>query len=161
MMFLKALQRPRRVPMRCSNEGFCDTTTHLVAPLHVNLIIFSFCVRSLFSLLNAAQPLLLTSHTLSKKKNLCVSSPSTVSISSLTFPLIDPVCILELRYEILPPSRTEASLSCHISIHPVNMDICFVFISQTIKTMHRISLLAIMCLEVAALFGVLELFVQV
>lgn len=46
-MYLKALQRPRRVPMRCSNEGFFNTTTNLVVSLLVNLIIFSFCVRSL------------------------------------------------------------------------------------------------------------------
>ena len=62
-MYLKALQRPRRVPMRCSNEGFFHTTTHLVASLHLNLIIFSFCVRSPFSALCHSVSLA-SSHTL-------------------------------------------------------------------------------------------------
>lgn len=84
MMYLKALQRPRRVPMRCSNEGFFYTTTNLVASLHVNLIIFSFlCALAPFCLLLSAALFLLL------PLALFFSSPSTFSVSPLRFLLID------------------------------------------------------------------------
>lgn len=115
MMYLKALQRPRRVPMRCSNEGFFNTTTNLVVSLLMNLIIFSFYVRSLLLVSRSALflllPLTLPPPPLSFF-SLGLSSPSTFSIAPLRFPLIDPLFIsAELRFKILPLSRTMLSLS--------------------------------------------------
>lgn len=92
-MYLKALQRARRVPMRCSNEGFF-TTTNAVASLHVNLIIFSFCVCLLFSVSLLLRFSCFLSHyflLLTFFLFWPLISFSPFSASPLRFPTIDPI----------------------------------------------------------------------
>lgn len=158
-MYLKALQRPRRVPMRCSNEGFFYTTTNLVASLLVNPIIFSFRVRSLLSVSCSLPALFL----LLPRALFFFFFPLSVShllppssIVPLRFPLIDPLFISpELRFKILPRPCTRLShwlLFIFNTLFTLLTFLLFVFVHMSPNGWWPSAESVITCLEVPALF---------
>lgn len=132
-MYLKALQRPRRVPERCRNEGFFHTTANLVASLHVKpdhfLILCAFAPFALCRSVSLA---------LSLSFSLGLSSPSPFLPSDF-LSLIPSLFQLswEMRFSLLlgcsQGYHSSSSLSLTV-IYPFSVyAVCFLRVSQRYK----------------------------